>query len=172
MNSASKRKLAEFAFASDMEPILEAVDRQQNEAAEDGGSFATSPSSPMQLPQPIVRATFPLLIKSPVLPKVLSTTALRTCFRIGELLQVARSSTSCFLVEVYARMYDGVLYDLFHSRPPFIPVKIFHPTEDLQDPLVRVVGLPKISKGRVHVQSLRIQNTTWDTIMLVASAYE
>jgi len=84
---------------------------------------------------PIARPPFPKLVRdrSPLLG-VSPNNALRTCFRIGEALNVgcrAVRAKSPIVVELYAKVESSyrdmssslqyfVLSDLFHDRPPFI----------------------------------------------------
>ncbi|KAI7110108.1 hypothetical protein KC340_g9392 [Hortaea werneckii] len=89
--------------------------------------------------KPVVRSPFPSAIRdrSPIWGAS-NTTVLRTCFRIGEALNVGCQSVrnnTPVLLELYARVVDSwhegaergkgrkqnfVLHDLYHDKPPYI----------------------------------------------------
>jgi hypothetical protein len=85
--------------------------------------------------KPIVRPSFPSSVRdrSPVIG-ISSSTVLRTCFRIGEAINVgsrALRENKDIIIELFARVEwsnresDGVkqhfqLVDLYHDRPPFL----------------------------------------------------
>ncbi|EMC99764.1 hypothetical protein BAUCODRAFT_53869, partial [Baudoinia panamericana UAMH 10762] len=86
--------------------------------------------------KPIARQPFPsaVLDRSPVLGATY-TTVLRTCFRIGEALNVgcqAVRTSKNVLIELYARVAQSwreekpgrhqhfVLHDLYHDKPPYL----------------------------------------------------
>ncbi|KAI6850024.1 hypothetical protein KC367_g4572 [Hortaea werneckii] len=89
--------------------------------------------------KPVVRTAFPSAIRdrSPIWGAS-NTTVLRTCFRIGEALNVgcqAVRNNRAVLLELYARVMDSwhggaergkgakqsfVLHDLYHDKPPYL----------------------------------------------------
>ncbi|KAI6876097.1 hypothetical protein KC318_g11302 [Hortaea werneckii] len=89
--------------------------------------------------KPVVRSAFPSAIRdrSPIWGAS-NTTVLRTCFRIGEALNVgcqAVRNNRPVLLELYARVVDSwqegaergkgrkqniVLHDLYHDKPPYV----------------------------------------------------
>lgn len=89
--------------------------------------------------KPVVRSPFPSAIRdrSPIWGAS-NTTVLRTCFRIGEALNVGCQSVrnnTPVLLELYARVVDAwhegavrgkgrkqnfVLHDLYHDKPPYV----------------------------------------------------
>ncbi|KAF2848694.1 hypothetical protein T440DRAFT_500341 [Plenodomus tracheiphilus IPT5] len=113
--------------------------------------------------KPIARPPFPLAVRdrSPIIG-LTSNTLLRTCFRIGEVInQSSQASTSktgkAIIFELYARVHESersdmqhnfVFCDLFHARPPYIK-GTYHASIWKSVQLFEYDGRRLLQKGRI-----------------------
>lgn len=142
---------------------------------------------------PIVRPPFPVQVRdrSPIIG-LSSKSLLRTCFRVGEALNVGRHAVrngKPTIIELYARIAsswrepDGVkqhfvFSDLFHDHPPFMngvyelwkgvglwdyeSGRFLNPSE--QQRICRCIGKTKINGKKWKFVMLNIWEATWDDV--------
>lgn len=151
---------------------------------------ATNDSGSIKAQKPIVRPSFPEPVRdrSPIIG-LSSNTRLRTCFRIGEVInqsfQAAKSGHH-IIVELYARVlasertgseHKFTLCDLFHAKPPYIkgvytaaiwkPVQLFeYDGRRLlqQGRMCRCIGTMKRDGKDWTMTVLNIWEATWEDI--------
>lgn len=156
---------------------------------------------PQDTRRPIARTKFPVpILDRTSLFGVSNTSALRTCFRVGEALnagcQAVRNNRNLVL-ELYARIASSwreprpsrkqhfIIHDLYHERPPFI-----NGTFELWDQsalweqdskpflearadgmLCRMIAKMKRDGTKWRLEILSIWQADWEDVEHVASIY-
>jgi hypothetical protein len=143
--------------------------------------------------KPIVRSPFPDAVRdrSPIIG-LSSSTILRTCFRIGEMINQAHQASKSgnqVVFELYARILDSkrdnarqyfTLCDLFHGKPPYIKatydamlwrsIQLFeYDSKRLlrQGRICRCTGKMKRDGNEWVMTVLNIWEATWDDVKWV-----
>ena len=134
--------------------------------------------------KPIVRPSFPAVVRdrSPIIG-LSSNTLLRTCFRIGEVVnqshQTLRSGQNV-IFELYARVLESdrteiqqtfTFCDLFHARPPYLK-GIYHATIWKSVQLFEYDSRRLLHKGRIcrSIGTTKRVNKQW--VMTVLNIWE
>lgn len=134
--------------------------------------------------KPIVRPAFPTAVRdrSPIIG-LSSHTLLRTCFRIGEVInQSVRASRSgkAVIFELYARVLESertemqqmlTFCDLFHAKPPYIK-GTYHATIWKSVQLFEYDGRRLLQKGRICrcIGTMKRADKEW--IMTIVNIWE
>ncbi|KAL5118615.1 hypothetical protein ACEQ8H_003466 [Pleosporales sp. CAS-2024a] len=143
--------------------------------------------------EPIVRCPFPVAVRecSPIIG-LSANTLLRTCFRIGEVINQAHQSDKLgqgVVFELYARIFESerdktgqhfTFCDLFHIKPPYVkgtyeaalwkPVRLFdYDGKRLlqQGRMCRCMGTMKRDGRDWIMRVLNIWEATWEDIKWV-----